>query len=146
MIRRDLQIVRDLAVAVAGGESADTVRATVATLAASSPIWALRVYCLHYCRFVHSHHHYEDMSWFPRLRRANPDLNPVVDRLQQEHKVVASYLDRIEETAAALENDDGARSELVDALNQLAEHLLKHLDYEEASVIPTLRRMSDWRH
>src|SRR5690242_2398485 len=92
VIRSDLEIVREMAADTAAGEPASGIQARLRTLAAASPLWQLRISCLHYCRFVHSHHHAESVLLFPALRRANPALNPVVDKLEADHASVSDLL------------------------------------------------------
>jgi hypothetical protein len=139
MIRQDLETVRELAQRVTDGLPADELDAQIRSLKANGPLWALKVNCLHYCRFVHGHHRLEDVALFPALREAEPDLVPVVDRLEGDHRLVAAQLDELEAAAAAL-GEDG-RERVVDALNELGEHLLAHLELEEESIGPALRRM-----
>jgi hypothetical protein len=146
ILRRDLAIVRELAERVLAGASPAEVRAEIGSLQTNSPLWKLRVNCLYYCRFVHAHHGLEDRMLFPALRRSNPALGPVVDRLEADHRRVSDYLDAVEEAADRLIQEDtsDARQELVGHLNRLAEHLLRHLDYEEENVSPTLRTWTGW--
>jgi hypothetical protein len=129
MIRQDLETVRELAERVANGLPADELGSELRSLKANGPLWALKVNCLHYCRFVHGHHRLEDASLFPSLREAEPDLVPIVDRLEGDHRLVAEQLDELEAAAAAL-GEDG-RERVVEALNVLGEHLLAHLALEE---------------
>jgi Hemerythrin HHE cation binding domain len=136
MLRQELELVRSLAARVADGLSAEELRIEVAALKANGPLWALKVNCLHYCRFVHGHHRLEDVALFPALRAADPEIAPVVDRLEADHRVVAAQLDEIE---AAVAGSDQAR--VIAALDALADHLLEHLAFEEESIGPTLRRM-----
>jgi hypothetical protein len=136
MIRQDLETVRALAARVADGLPAEQIAAEVGTLKANGPLWALKVNCLHYCRFVHGHHRLEDVALFPALRRAEPGLGPIVDRLEGDHRRVAEQLDELE---AAVEADE--RDRIVLALDELAAHLLAHLELEEESIGPALRRM-----
>jgi hypothetical protein len=136
MIRRDLDTVRRLAARVADGLDAEELRGEVAALKANGPLWQLKVNCLHYCRFVHGHHHLEDVALFPALRAADPDLAPVVDRLEGDHRIVAEQLDDLE---AAVE--DGGRDRVIAALSLLAETLLTHLTFEEEGIGPALRSM-----
>jgi Hemerythrin HHE cation binding domain len=136
MIRQDLGTVRALAARVAEGLPAAEIAAEVGALKANGPLWALKVNCLHYCRFVHGHHRLEDVALFPALRRAEPELGPVVDRLEGDHRRVAEQLDELE---AAVAGDD--RDRVVLALDELAAHLLAHLELEEESIGPALRRM-----
>src|SRR6201989_2046484 len=82
ILRRDLRTVRQMAADAAAGRAAGGIRAGIRSLAASGPLWQLKAGCLHYCRLVHSHHHAESVVLFPALRRANPALNPVVDKLR----------------------------------------------------------------
>jgi len=141
MIRQDLETVRELAAQVSGGLAAADAAAQVRSLAANGPLWALKVNCLQYCRFVHGHHRLEDAALFPAIRDAEPDLAPVVDRLEADHRRVAEQLDEVEAAVFALSADDGERSRVVDALNVLAEDLLAHLEREEEGIGPALRRM-----
>ena len=146
MIRRDLQTVEELADRVLAGDSPEQVRMEIGALQTNSPLWKLRVNCLYYCRFVHSHHGLEDRMLFPALRRSNPALGPVVDKLESDHRRVSDYLDEVEAAADRLvEQDTGeGRRRLVDALKVLAEHLLVHLAYEEVAISPTLRAWEGW--
>jgi hypothetical protein len=146
MIRRDLRTVRQMTADAAAGGAAGQIQAGIGSLAASSPLWQLKVGCLHYCRFVHSHHHAESVLLFPALRRANPALNPVVDKLEADHASVSDLLGEVETAARELSDaeDPAARSRLIDALHKLSADLLAHLQYEEDHISDTLRTWSDW--
>lgn len=146
MIRRDLGICSELARDVAAGAAPEAVQERVGELRANSPLWRMQVNCLRYCSFVHLHHRHEDVRLFPALRASDPSLEPVVDRLESDHREVAVRLEEIEIAVAALEQDDGeaARRRVVTALEGLGELLLAHLDYEEASIGPTLLGWSAW--
>jgi len=148
VIRSDLEVVREMAADAAAGEPASAIQARLRTLAAASPLWQLRINCLHYCRFVHAHHHAESVLLFPELRRSNPALNPVVDKLQADHEHVSVLLDDTEAAARELGADDGdtpaGRGRLVAALGQLSTDLLAHLAYEEESIAGTLRTWTSW--
>jgi hypothetical protein len=141
IIRGNLATIAAVAEQVAGGALAEQVRAQIDELAATSVVWTLRVNCMRYCQLVHGHHHHEDVGWFPGLRRADPSIHSVIDKLEADHRIVSKYLDTVEAAAARVETDMTARSELVAALGALAAHLLAHLDYEENSLAPTLRRL-----
>jgi hypothetical protein len=142
VIRSNLQTISLVVAQLNAGASAEHTRAQINELASTSAIWTLRVNCFHYCRLAHGHHHLEDIALFPYLRHFNPALCPVIDRLEADHAIVSDYLDQVEAAAAArLGADEAARSILADALNGLAAYLLTHLDYEETSIVSTLRRM-----
>ena len=68
----------------------------------------------------------------------------MIDKLEADHVIVSRYLDDVKAAAGRIVTDEAARAELASALSGLAEHLLTHLDYEETSLAPTLRRMTTW--
>jgi hypothetical protein len=142
MIRRDLATVRRLAAEVVAGANADAVRADLATLATDGPLWHLRMNCLRYCSFVHGHHNAESAQLFPHLRRADPALNPVIDKLEADHSRVSDLLDAVDATARQLGRDDDARPALAEALDRLADDLLAHLRFEEERISDTLRTLT----
>ena len=146
-LRQDLARCQELAGQVAAGAAPEYVREQVKSLQTSSPLWKLRVNCLYYCRFVHTHHHVEDIALFPALKRTNPALGPVVDRLVADHRKVSGLLDQIEASANALGAQDGTapRARLVQALNDLSTDLLEHLAFEEEAIGPTLLEWETWQ-
>jgi hypothetical protein len=146
MVRHDLQAVRDLVAAINAGVATRTVQDRIRSLQTLSPLWQLRVNCLRYCRFVHTHHGLEDVRLFPALRRSDPSLGPTVDRLEADHRVVSGLLDDVEALAIQLgpADDESVRAQLVGALEKLADVLLAHLDFEEGAIIPTMRRWVEW--
>jgi hypothetical protein len=146
MIRRDLRTIRQMAADAAAGGAAGQIQAGIGSLAASSPLWQLKAGCLHYCRFVHSHHHAESVLLFPALRRANPALNPVMDKLEADHASVSDLLGEVETAARDLSvvEDPAARTRLIEALHKLTADLLAHLQYEEDHISDTLRAWSNW--
>jgi len=145
-IRRDLERVERLASQALDGLPAEDIRKELREIKGDGMLWRLQVDCLRYCRFVHLHHNAEDGQFFPELRETNPAINPIVDRLEADHRQVSHDLDAVEAAAKALETDDGveARKAVVDALQALADNLLAHLDYEELNLEPTVRRLRDW--
>jgi hypothetical protein len=144
IIRSNLETIAAVIAQVVGGAPIAQLRAQIDDLAATSVVWTLRVNCLQYCSLVHHHHHLEDVAFFPGLRRVNAGLHSVIDKLEADHVIVSGYLDAVEGAAARIVTDEAARIELADSLRKLAEHLLAHLDYEEASLTPTLRRIRAW--
>jgi Hemerythrin HHE cation binding domain len=147
MIRRDLETVQRLAADVDDGLTAPEVAGRLEELKANGPLWRLKVNCLHYCRFVHSHHRLEDAALFPALRRIDPGLDSVVDKLEADHRAVAEGLGEVERGAEALTEDDGgaARPVLSAALERLASTLLDHLTLEERELERPMSRMRGLR-
>jgi len=145
-LRRDLRVVRRLADEVRAGLSPATILDEIRALETSSPLWQLRFGCLHYCRFVHLHHTIEDSALFPAVRRADPLLRPVVDRLEEDHRTVHHLTEAILAAADRLPGDATgiSRHELVRALEGLEGHLLEHLAFEERTLGPLLSTWDYW--
>jgi hypothetical protein len=143
LIRRDLDLVQELAAQTLEGIDAEELRRQLQALERGSMLWQLQVNCLHYCSFVHLHHHAEDADFFSELRDTNPAIDPVIDRLQAEHRRVSQDLDAVETAANGLAHDGGleARKAVVEALHALRENLLAHLQYEEVNLEATVRRV-----
>jgi hypothetical protein len=147
-VRSDLERVERLAAQALEGIPADELTQELDELKRNGMLWRLRVDCLRYCYFVHSHHNAENVMFFPELRATNPAINPVIDRLEAEHRRVSEHLDAVEAAAKALADDDGEppRKALADALQTLGDSLLAHLDYEERNLEATVLRLRDNGH
>lgn len=143
MIRRDLAKVAVLAEDCAGGAAPEELRARIDELKSSSLLWQLKLGCLQHCRFVHSHHGLEDRAVFPSVRRVAPELGPAIDRLERDHREVATLLAAVEASAMDLEAAAG-RERLVGTLSALGVTLLDHLEREERDLEPALARMGSW--
>ena len=145
-LRRDLQTVRRLARDARDGLSPQTILAEIRNLETNSPLWRLKFGCMHYCRFVHTHHTIEDGALFPMVRKQDPSLNRVVDRLEEDHLKVHHITERIAAVADKIPNDASgvSRFQLVEALTDLEEHLLAHLALEEESLGPLLSTWERW--
>jgi hypothetical protein len=145
-LRRDLQTVRRLATEARDGISPETILAEIRSLETSSPLWRLKFGCLHYCRFVHGHHTLEDAALFPMVRKHDPSLGSVVDRLEEDHLTVHHITERIAAAADRVPGDATgiSRFELVEALTDLETHLLAHLAFEEESLGPLLSTWDRW--
>lgn len=74
---------------------------------------------------LHHHHGYEDAKWFPRLRRAHPDMKLEFDLLEAEHAALVSLESCIKNGSYE------ALVEFVAALND-------HLNREEMMTVPYL--------
>ena len=145
-VRGDLERVERLAAQALEGVSPAKLTEKLDEIKRGGMLWRLRVDCLRYCHFVHSHHSAEDIAFFPELRETNPAISPVVDRLEADHRRVSDQLDKVEAAAKALaDNDDGpARQAVADALRILGANLLAHLDYEERNLEATVLRLRDY--
>lgn len=122
--------------------TAGEARSEVHAMSLRQNNWTLGAYCQSYCGFVNGHHTLEDASVFPHLRRAEPDLGPVVDRLHEEHQVIHHLLDALDHALVDLVRDgDESALEALDAtIRRLSDRLLSHLAYEERELRGPLAR------
>ncbi|AOS61015.1 LLM class flavin-dependent oxidoreductase [Actinoalloteichus hymeniacidonis] len=143
MLRQELAQVRDLVEQVAAGIlEAGVARSHINTMTMRQNNWTLGTYCESYCRVVTTHHSMEDVGVFPRLRRADPRLAPVVDRLQEEHQVIHEVLEQLDRALVAFVADPAEKmKDLRAAVDLLTDTLLSHLSYEERELVEPLARL-----
>lgn len=147
-LRSELGSVRQILEQVSSGHlTVGAARNAINTMTMRQNNWTLGAYCEAYCRVVTGHHTLEDHSVFPHLRRAQPDLAPVLDRLQSEHEVIHRLLDDFDRALVRLVTDDGTGQSGRDALeavrvslDSLSDQLLEHLAYEESQLVEPLGR------
>ena len=122
--------------------TAGAARSEVHAMSLRQNNWTLGAYCQSYCGFVNGHHSLEDASVFPHLRRADPDVAPVLDRLQEEHGVIHGLLDRVDAALVSLvrDADPAALDAVEESLRTLGDRLLSHLAYEERELRGPLAR------
>jgi hypothetical protein len=140
-LRAELEQLRGLVEQVAVGRvTAGAARSHVNAMTLRQNDWTVGAYCASYCRVVTVHHTLEDTGVFPHLRRAEPALTPVLDRLAEEHLVIHGVLERVDAALVAYVGDpDGTRT-LRDAVDLLGDTLLSHLSYEEHQLVEPLAR------
>lgn len=141
-LRAELEQVRDLVEQVAAGSiGIGQARSHINTMTMRQNNWTLGTYCESYCRLVTTHHSLEDASLFPHLRRADPALVPVVDRLEEEHRVIHDVLEGVDKALVALVDGSGDIDGLRAAVDLLDDTLLSHLSYEERELVEPLARL-----
>lgn len=138
-LRQELTQVRAVVEQVrAGAMDVGAARSAINTMTMRQNNWTLGAYCQAYCRVVTGHHTLEDRSIFRHLRRAEPGLTPVIDRLEAEHHVIHDLLDRLDEALVTVVTADGSTAALDDlaaSLDLLTDALLSHLSYEERELL-----------
>ncbi|MEO7070169.1 MAG: LLM class flavin-dependent oxidoreductase [Nostocoides sp.] len=147
-LRAELAQVRSLVEQVRDGHlSVGAARSVINTMTMRQNSWTLGAYCESYCRIVTGHHSLEDRSIFPHLRRADRALVPVIDRLEEEHLIIADVLERVDRALVAVVDHNGygpdgskALESLQSAVDALTDTLLSHLAYEERELIGPLAR------
>ena len=147
-LRGELAQLRDIVGQVRrGAMSTGAARSVINTMAMRQNNWTLGAYCETYCRLVTGHHTLEDRSIFVHLRGAEPDLGPVIDRLEEEHHVIADVLEQVDDALVGLVGTEpygragqDALDEIQRALDLLTDTLLSHLAYEERELLHPLAR------
>ena|SRR5689334_19097028 len=99
------------------------------------------MYCESYCRIVTTHHTIEDRSMVPHLRRAEPGLISVIDRLAAEHRAIHGVIKRVDRALVAFVGAPDGMKELRAAIDLLTDALLSHLSYEERELVEPLARL-----
>lgn len=97
----------------------------------------LRKHCLTFCGALTEHHEREDATGFAGLRRRFPDFAPVLDRLRDEHAVMA---DLTRDLQTAVDTGDAARIRV--ELDRVSADLEAHFAYEEEQLAAALNTMS----
>ena len=141
-LRAELAQLRDVIDQVAEGAlQAGRARSLINTMTMRQNNWTLGAFCESYCRIVTGHHSLEDRSVFPHLRRSDPRLAPVLDRLHEEHEVIAGVLDRLDRALVALVTGPDGMAELRAAADLLTDTMHSHLSYEERELVEPLARL-----
>ncbi len=129
-----------------GVVTAAAARSEVHAMSLRQNNWTLGAYCQSYCGFVNGHHSLEDASVFPHLRRSDPAVAPVLDRLREEHLVIHHHLDDVDRSLVSLVRAeagadlDPAIDAVEASLRALGDRLLSHLAYEERELRGPLAR------
>ncbi|MFD7638945.1 hemerythrin domain-containing protein, partial [Streptomyces sp. NPDC059873] len=82
------------------------------------------------------HHTSEDAHAFPALAAQHPHLREAIDRLGEEHRVLARVKDALLALLADITTADPERFRA--ELARLSAELVAHLDYEEEELLPAL--------
>ena len=140
-LRGELSQVRDLLEQVKHGQlAAGAARGALSEMTMRQHNWTLGAYCAAYCTMLTGHHHLEDTAIFPHLRRSEPGLAPVIDRLEAEHLIIHEVVEGVDRALVRLIGNPGDFTDLQEAIDVLTDALLSHLAYEEGQIIGPLSR------
>ncbi|HYO32390.1 MAG TPA: LLM class flavin-dependent oxidoreductase [Nocardioidaceae bacterium] len=121
-------------------------RSHINTMVMRQNNWTLGTFCESYCRLVTTHHTIEDTSMFPHLRSSDPGLDPVIDRLEEEHRAIAGVLDGVDRALVGLvaaapgEETHHALDALRAAVDLIDDTMRSHLAWEESVLMEPLAR------
>ena len=143
MLRGELDRLRELIDQVdRGTTNPDLVRSYLNRMAIRQNNWTLGTFCETYCGNVTRHHTLEDRSVFPHLRNSDTRLAAVLDRLGEEHEVIAELLERVDAALVDLvSSEPDAMPELRAAVDLLTDALSSHFSYEERELSEPLARL-----
>jgi hemerythrin-like domain-containing protein len=102
--------------------------------------WTIGAYCSAYYRMVAMHHGLEDSDVFPHLRSCEEQLEPVIDRLSEEHTIIHDVLEGLNRALVELVANPNDFADLRRAMDILTDTLLSHLSYEEQQLVEPLAR------
>jgi Hemerythrin HHE cation binding domain len=115
----------------------DSLRADLRRLQAGhlGPGRPLALHCLAFCDALTRHHTGEDAGAFPALAAQFPELRPLLDKMAEDHAMIATIVARIETIAGS---GDPA---LAGELDGLAAIMESHFSFEERRIRDALDRL-----
>jgi Hemerythrin HHE cation binding domain len=93
----------------------------------------LREHCVGFCAALQNHHTAEDEGLLPALRRERPELGPTIDKLVEDHQLIAWILQRIADLLAQSDGGPDPGS-IVGEIDGLAAIMESHFAYEERRI------------
>ena len=141
-LRSELEQIRNVVAEVAAGHSTAAVaRSLINEMSMRQNYWSLGAFCATYCRVLTIHHAIEDSNLFVDLRSRDESLGPVIERLSEEHEVVAAVLTRLDAALVAMVENPQNLGTVQNEVDRLTDVLLSHLDYEEAELLAPIARL-----
>lgn len=97
----------------------------------------LVLFCIGFCSALDGHHLSEDRALFPALREEHPELGDVIDKLMQDHSMLAHLLGALRTAAEGGESRDALERHL-DGIGAIME---SHFRFEERQILAPLRAL-----
>jgi hemerythrin-like domain-containing protein len=140
-LRGELDKIRELVESVeSGAVSPSDAVASLDQFAIRQNNWTIGAYCAAYYRMIAVHHGLEDSDVFPHLRTCEEQLEPVIDRLSEEHNIIHDVLEGLNRALVELVTEPIDFTDLRRATDILTDALLSHLAYEERELVEPLAR------
>jgi len=93
---------------------------------------SLATHCVAFCAAMTRHHTGEEAGAFPALAAQHPDLRPVLDKMAEDHVLIAGIVARVEDIARELADDSSPR--LTAELDGLSAIMESHVAFEERRI------------
>lgn len=98
----------------------------------------LVLFCIGFCTALDGHHRSEDVTLFPALRAQHPELDGAIDKLMQDHSMLAHLLGGLR-TAAERDDDPETMERHLDGIGAIME---SHFRFEERQILEPLRSLA----
>jgi hypothetical protein len=142
MLRAELGELREILAKVRDGvETAGNARSALNEMALRQNDWTFGAFCSRYCGVVTQHHGLEDEAIFPHLVRSDRTLEPVIQRLVDEHLVIHDAIQAVDRSLVDHMNHPDDYDPIQAAIDFLSDTLLSHLSYEEHEIVEPLARL-----
>jgi hypothetical protein len=142
-LRHELaEVIGAVGAAVAGDLPISDARTGISEMTMLRNYRELGSFCGNYCALVSMHHTIEDQRMLVELAALDSTLQPVVDRLSEEHSTIHGMLVNVDRALARLMSDPSSLADVESALAVLEAALLSHLRYEEDELIEPIGRLS----
>jgi hemerythrin-like domain-containing protein len=91
-----------------------------------------------YAAILHHHHHNEDEMLFPALVAVRPEMGGLIDKLEGDHRELASSIDAAGAAVSAFveQPDAGGQKALHGAIVAVRDAFFPHLDVEDEQLMP----------
>ncbi|MDX6452904.1 MAG: hypothetical protein QOH16_2953 [Gaiellaceae bacterium] len=141
MLRAELKELREILAQVRDGAiSAGSARSALNEMALRQNDWTLGAFCSRYCGALTQHHGLEDEAIFPHLAQSDPTLEPVIERLVDEHLAIHDAIQEVDRALVEHINHPDDYDPIQAAIDFLTDALLSHLSYEEHEIVEPLAR------
>jgi alkanesulfonate monooxygenase SsuD/methylene tetrahydromethanopterin reductase-like flavin-dependent oxidoreductase (luciferase family)/hemerythrin-like domain-containing protein len=124
-----------------GTVTAGNARSALNEMALRQNDWTLGAFCSRYCGALTQHHGLEDEAIFPHLAQSDPTLEPVIERLVDEHLVIHDAIQEVDRALVDHINHPDDYEPIQAAIDFLTDALLSHLSYEEHEIVEPLARL-----
>ncbi|RKT86731.1 deazaflavin-dependent oxidoreductase, nitroreductase family [Saccharopolyspora antimicrobica] len=101
----------------------------------------LRTHCTEFCSALKQHHTGEDRGAFPMLAQQFPELAPALEKLGQEHELVARLQEEIRRLVDEYEPGKSDPAHLKSRLETMTSELEAHFRYEERTIVAALNTL-----
>jgi alkanesulfonate monooxygenase SsuD/methylene tetrahydromethanopterin reductase-like flavin-dependent oxidoreductase (luciferase family) len=141
-LRTELGELREILARVRDGVvTAGNARSALNDMTLRQNDWTLGAFCSRYCGAVAQHHGLEDDAIFPHLARSDRNLEPVIQRLADEHLVIHDAIQEVDRALVDHINHPDDYDPIQAAIDFLSDSLLSHLSYEEYEIVEPLARL-----